>query len=86
MLNLSSHCRSVSSLFILLSTAVLTRQRKQYDPIHDQDRPENRQVEYSEPTAHKANHHRPRSSMPELELGQPSDEWPELLILFCRQT
>lgn len=63
----------------------LTRQRKQYQPINHQHRPEDRQIEDLEPAAHKANCHRPRRRMPEFELGESPNEWPELLILLRGQ-
>lgn len=46
----------------------LTRQCKEYDPVHDQHRPEDWQVEDGEEAADKANGDRLGSRVPELEL------------------
>jgi len=61
------------------------RQREQDQPVHDQHRPEHWQVENLEPAAHEADGDRSRGRMPELELGQPSDKRPELVVLFRGQ-
>lgn len=63
----------------------LTRKAKQNQPVHDQDRPENGQVENLEPAAEEANGDGLCGRIPELELGEPANEGAEFLILFCRQ-
>lgn len=63
----------------------LTRQRKQYQPIHHQHGPKHRQIKHLKPTRQKPNHHRPRRTMPELKLRQPSYKRSELFILLRRQ-
>lgn len=63
----------------------LTRQAKKNQPVHQQDGPENREVEDLKPAAEKANGNRAGRRVPELELWQPADKRPELLIFFCRQ-
>lgn len=72
-------------IYIYISGA-RTRQGKQDEPINDQNGPEHRNVEDGEPGARKADGNRPRGRVPELELGQPSDERSELLVLLGRQS
>ena len=63
--------------------AKLTRQTKQDQPVHNQHRPENWQIKNLKPAAEEANSNRPGGGVPELELRQPPDKRPELLIFFC---
>jgi hypothetical protein len=63
----------------------LTCQTEQNQPINHQDGPKHRQIEHVKPTRHKAPKNHPRGTMPELELGQPPDKRPELLILLGGQ-
>jgi hypothetical protein len=62
---------------------MLTRQTEQNQPVHHQHRPEDGQVEDLEPAAEEANGDGLGGRVPELELRQPADERPELLVLFC---
>lgn len=58
----------------------LTGQREKNDPIHHQDRPEDRDVEHLKPSTQEANGHRPRSAVPEFEFRQAADEGAEFLV------
>jgi hypothetical protein len=68
-----------------LGKGPLTCQREQDQPVHDEDGPEDWQVEDFEPAADEADHNGACGSVPELELGQSSDKRSELLVLFCWQ-
>lgn len=73
---------------------------EEYDEVHDENRPEYWYVEKLEERADKGDHYALRcrvptrshtykrskhyANVPEFELGQPSHEWPEFLILLCR--
>jgi hypothetical protein len=63
----------------------LTGKNKEDDPVHNQDRPEDRDVEDLEPTADEADGDGAGGGMPELELGKTADEGSELLVLFRGQ-
>lgn len=64
---------------------IRTSQDKQDNPVHDQDGPEDRDIEDGEPTAHEANGDGASSGVPELELGQAADERAELLVFLGRE-
>ena len=85
MLYLPPHYHTLSATNSLTSThnrtPRLTRQRKQYQPIHHQHGPKHRQIKHLKPTRQKPNHHRPRRTMPELKLRQPSYKRSETLHL-----
>lgn len=63
----------------------LTRQEEQDEPVHNQNRPEHRDVEDLEPAADEPDDDRSGRGVPELELGESSDKRPELLVLLGRQ-
>lgn len=65
--------------------SLLTREDKQDDPVHNEDRPEDGHVKNAEPAAQERDANGARGRVPELELGQPADERPELLVLLGRQ-
>ena len=73
-----SHCLHPYSKFVGVDP--LTRQAKQYNPVHHQHRPEDRHVEDLEPAAEEADGDRSSSAVPEFEFRQTPDERPELLI------
>lgn len=86
MLDLLSHCKDVS--WVLRSIASQERRTRQYEenhPVHDQDRPENWNVEYLKPAAEEGNGDGPGGRVPELELRQSPDEGSELLVLLGRK-
>lgn len=96
MLDLSAHCRYKDGVSIhsapiyrspvgLRQVGIRTSQDKQDDPVHDQDGPEDRDVEDREPTAHKANGDGASGRVPELKLGQAADERAELLVPLGRE-
>lgn len=62
-----------------------TRQHKENDPVNNQDRPEDGDIEDSEPGADEANGDGASGRVPKLELWQTADERPELLILLGRE-
>lgn len=64
----------------------LTGQNEEDDPVHDQDRPEDWDVEELEPTAEEGDDNGPGRPVPELELREAADEGLELLILLCGQS
>jgi len=51
------------------------------DEVHDEDRPEHRDVEQLKESAAEGDHGGLGGRVPELELGQPPDERSELLVL-----
>lgn len=59
----------------------LTRKEEEQQPVHKQDRPEDRHVENLKPTASKSKHNGARRPVPKLELWQSSNKRPELVIL-----
>ena len=59
----------------------LHRDAEEGDEVHDEDRPENRDVEELEEGTHKGNGRRFGSGVPELKLRQSPDEGSELFIL-----
>lgn len=61
---------------------ILTGQRKQNKPVHDQNRPEDGDIKDREPAAHEANGDGAGGRVPELELGQTADKRPELVVLL----
>ena len=63
----------------------LHRDDEEGDEVHDEDGPEDRDVEELEEGAAEADERRLRRRVPELELGQPPDEGAELLVLPRRQ-
>lgn len=65
--------------------ARLTGQEEQDEPVHNQHRPEHRNIKDLEPAADEADEDDTGGRVPELELWQPSNEGPELLVLLCRQ-
>ncbi|KAJ8125008.1 hypothetical protein O1611_g8632 [Lasiodiplodia mahajangana] len=56
-----------------------TSQDEEDEPVHDQDGPEDRDVEDIEPTARERDGDSASSLVPELELWQATDEGPEFL-------
>ena len=63
----------------------LTGQTEQDNEIHHQHGPKHRHIEDFKPRRSEPQQNRPRTAMPELELGQPAYEGSELLVLFRRQ-
>lgn len=63
----------------------LTRQGEQDQPVHNQDRPEDGQVEDLKPAAYETRRDGLGGRVPELELGKPADKRLELILLFCRE-
>ena len=63
----------------------LHRDDEEGDEVHDEDGPEDRDVEELEEGAAEADERRLRRRVPKLELGQPSDEGAELFVLPRRQ-
>lgn len=61
---------------------ILTRQHKQDNPVDHKNRPEDGDVKDREPAAHEADGDGAGGRVPELELGQAADEWPELVVLL----
>lgn len=59
----------------------LTGEDEEHEPVHDQDGPENWHVENLKPTAHKRDGDGAGGRVPELELGKPSNEGAEFLVL-----
>ena len=53
--------------------------------VHDQDGPEDRDVEELPEGTEECNRRGLGGGVPELELGQPPDEGPELLVLVGRK-
>lgn len=64
----------------------LTCQGEKNQPVHNQNRPEDGQVEDLKPTADEADGDSSGCRMPELELRQPSDKRSELIILLRGQS
>lgn len=62
-----------------------TRHNEQDNPVHDQHRPEHRNIEDGKPRADKGNRNGTGGSMPKFELGQTANERTELVILLCRK-
>lgn len=60
----------------------LTGQEEEDEPVHDQDGPEDGDVEQLEPAAGEADGDGARGPVPELELGQPADEGLELVVVL----
>ena len=63
----------------------LTGQAEQNQPVHDQDGPENGQIEHLEPAAQEPYRDRLGRVVPELELGEPAHKRSELFLFLCRQ-
>lgn len=63
----------------------LTGQTEQDNEIHHQHGPKHRHIEDFKPRRCEPQQNRPRTAMPEFELGQPAYEGSELLVLFRRQ-
>jgi hypothetical protein len=63
----------------------LTGQTEENQPVYNQHRPENGQIEDLEPTAEETDRNRLGRRVPELEFWEPTHEWPELLVLFGGQ-
>lgn len=61
---------------------VLTRQAEQNQPVHNQHRPEDRQVEDLKPAAEEANGNRLGRRVPELELRESAHKGAELLVFL----
>lgn len=64
---------------------LLTCQTKQYQPVKNQDRPKDRQIEDLKPARGKAPNNHPRRTIPEFELRQSPNERSKLLILLRRE-
>lgn len=64
----------------------LTRQGKQNQPVDHQDWPEHWDIEDREPGTDEPNGDGSGCRVPELELGEAADKWPELLVLFRGET
>lgn len=62
-----------------------TRQDKKHNPVNDQNRPEDGDIEEREPRADEANGNGPGGRVPELELGEAADEGAELVVLLGGQ-
>lgn len=62
-----------------------TRQHKQNNPVNNQHRPEDGDIEYGEPGANEANGDSASGGVPELELWETADEGSELLVLLGRE-
>lgn len=62
-----------------------TRQHKQNYPVNNQHRPEDGDIEDGKPRANKGNGNGASGRVPELELRQTADEWPEFLVLLGRE-
>lgn len=60
----------------------LTGKNEEDNPVHDQHGPEDGHVEHLEPTAHKRDGDGSGGPVPELELGESSNEGLKLLILL----
>lgn len=65
---------------------MLTCQAEQNQPVHHQHWPEDRKVEDLEPTAEEADGDRLGCRVPELELWQPADKRPKLLVFLCGES
>lgn len=63
-----------------------TGEDEQHKPVHQENGPENRDVEDLEPAAHEGDGDGASGRVPELELGETSDEGPELLVLLGRES
>lgn len=61
------------------------RQHKQNYPVNNQHRPEDGDIEDGKPRANKGNGNGASGRVPELELRQTADEWPEFLVLLGRE-
>lgn len=55
-------------------------QNEKNDPVHDENRPENWNIEKFEPGTEKPDRNGSGRAVPKFELWQPSNEWSELLI------
>jgi len=55
------------------------------DEVHDEDRPENRNIEQLKEGTREGDSGGLRGRIPEFELWQTPDEGSELLVLICRQ-
>lgn len=58
------------------------RQDEEDDPVDHQDGPKDRDIENGEPRADEADGDGPGSGVPELELGEATDEGAELVVLL----
>ena len=76
--------RKITHLFAHLDLS-LHRDDEEGDEVHDEDGPEDRDVEELEEGAAEADERRFRRRVPKLELWQPSDEGAELFVLPRRQ-
>ena len=76
--------RKITHLFAHLDLS-LHRDDEEGDEVHDEDGPEDRDVEELEEGAAEADERRLRRRVPKLELWQPSDEGAELFVLPRRQ-
>lgn len=63
-----------------------TCQCEQNQPVDNQDRPKDRQIEHAEPRADEANGDSLGRRVPEFELRKSPDERSELVVLFCWET
>ncbi len=63
-----------------------TSQDEEDKPVHDQDRPKDRDIEDIEPAADERNDDGASCLVPEFELGKATDKWPELLVLLGGET
>ena len=82
-LDLSAHYRVLACCFRLSSNLLeLTGQAEEDQPVDDQDRPEDRQVENLEPTAEETDSNSLGRRVPELELWKAAHKGPELLVLL----
>ena len=63
----------------------LTGQAEENQPVYNEDRPEDGQVEDLEPTAEKSDSDGLGRRVPELELWETAHERPELLVLLGRE-
>lgn len=90
-LDLAAHCRRKLSLVAVFDRSLPgwtggrirhTGQDKEDNPVHDQNGPEDGDIEEGEPRAQESDGDGPGSRVPELELRQAANEGPELLILL----
>ena len=63
----------------------LHREHKESDKVHEEDWPEDREVEELEEGEEEGDDECLRQRIPELELWQPADEGTELIVLGRRQ-
>lgn len=63
----------------------LTGQDKKDNPVHNEHRPEHRDIKDTEPAADKPNGNGAGGALPELELRETANERTELVVLLSRE-